>query len=720
MKRPLTVSSFAFAAGAFMVSLFNVKIALFLCGLLLLAFIICLFIKQLRNVAALTAVIFLVLGISFGEINLYPTQTMNVEKLSGATVENAEFVSEEQVTSSRTVGKLKLSDSESVTVLVTGTLTEPFEEYKLSGTLEPIIGQYKNYYLARGACLQITPDEITDTGKSGGSVIIKIASAIRNECSEKLYEYLPQKEASIIDAVLLGNKAALTSNLMESFRTSGAAHIAVVSGLHLSVVTSIVFGIMFFLTRRRRLSSAVSIIAVICFMLITGLNISVVRAGIMSIIMLCGVLFARRGDSLNNLGAAVLLITLFNPLAVFDLGFQLSVASTFGIITLAPYFIDGSKKYFTSKLARLFRKFIITPVAITLSAFIVTAPILIINFEYIGIYFIITNIVLSFAVPILLLFSMMFIIFVFIPFCGFIAYPAALLSGITAKLIAATVETVSAFPGARFEIDLIYSTQIVITLVLIVAVIGIIRRTRKSVIRASACAALAFCVILCAFAIYKSDSAELSLISTGDGITAIFEKNGESAVIACGGTSNKSTLQTELYESGNRNLVTIKGATRECAGLFGIVKRSCFSDNYYIQDSDYNKNTLKVLDETITYTYSDINKIRLWNSLTVHIIPLCNSTALVIELDSEYILILPNTEYAEDIPSEFKNPKLLISTKPVDTGEINADNTIIACSREHELENLDNVVYNDKTISLYQCEKISVNMKDKILYIKKG
>lgn len=562
------------------------------------------------------------------------------------------------------------------------------------------------------------PESITSTGEIGGNPVIRAAAAVRDACSDKLYDYLPQKEASIIDALLLGNKSSLTSNLLDSFRTSGAAHVAVVSGMHLSVVSSLVFGILFFITRKRRLSSVVSIIAVIGFMLITGLTLSVIRAGIMSIIMLCGGLFARRGDSLNSLGGAVLLITLFNPLSVFDMGFQLSVASTLGIITLSPYLIDESKKYLTGKVGRLLIKFIVTPVAISLSAFIVTAPIIIINFEYIGVYFLFTNILLSLAVPLLLLFSLLLIIFAFIPFCGFIAYPVGLLSGLTAKFISAVVAVISALPYAKLEIDLIYSTEIVVVLVLFVAAVGIIKRRRKSILKASACAVLVFSLIFSAFTVFKSNSTTLSLINTGNGITAILERNGESAVVACGGTSNKYTLQTELSDSGNRNLLTIKGGTRECGGLFGIVKSSCISDNYYIQDASYNRNTINSL-ETAT-VYSSINELRLWSCLTVYIIPLENSTASVIELGSEYILILPNPEYSQELPQQFRNPDLLISTEPVDTAEINADNTIIACNKENDLENSGNGIYNDKTMSLYQDGRISISFNDKIYYIKRG
>lgn len=149
MKRPLTVSGFAFGAGAFIVSLFDFKIALFLCALLIITFIVCFLIKKFRKAAVLTAIICFALGVSIGGLNLYYIQTSNVQRLNGASIENAAFIPEEYISRTRAVGQLTLSENDNVTVLVSGAFTEPYAEYRISGTLEKITGQYESYYLAR-------------------------------------------------------------------------------------------------------------------------------------------------------------------------------------------------------------------------------------------------------------------------------------------------------------------------------------------------------------------------------------------------------------------------------------------------------------------------------------------------------------------------------------------------------------------------------------------
>lgn len=719
MKRPLAVSGFALGIGAFIASLFNYKIALLLCALLGLAFIVCLLVKSFRNSFVICAIIFLGLGLTIGGLNLYlPAKTS--QSLSGKEINDAVFTHKETIGRTMAVGFLELNDKTTVNVLVIGTSTTPYNKYIISGTLEEISGTYKNYYLSRNTRLQITPDKIIDANKTGGNPILRAADFIREKCSQKLYEYLPQKEASVIDALFLGNKSALSSRLLENFRASGAAHVAVVSGMHLSVISSVILGILLFITKKRRLSCVVSMTGVACFMLVTGLTMSVTRAGIMAIIMLCGGLFARRGDSLNSLGAAVLIITALNPLSVLDIGFQLSVVSTLGIITVGSYAIKSLQKYSSTKTYNIALKYIITPAVISLSAFIATAPIVIIDFEYIGIYFIVTNILLSGAVPLLLLLSLLFTVFVFIPQCSFIFYPLGLISGLIAKFISYVVTSISKLPYAVLQIDLIYKNEIIIFLILFVTVITAIKRTRKSLIKASLCAVMAFCLIFSAFTVFKSDKAKLSLLSTGNGITAVLEKNGETAVISCGGSSNRSAFYSKLSNNSKRCLLTVRGGTKECGGLFSIVQNSCFCENYYIQNNSYNKRIIKSLDSSRVNTYSKQCSIKLWERFDLKIIPLEKSSAEVIELDEMYILLMPNPEYANKLPLKYRNPELLISTKPIDKSIINADKMIITCSKSLDSENKENNIYNDKTISLYQHETIDICFSDKIYFTKMG
>ncbi|MGN1111912.1 MAG: ComEC/Rec2 family competence protein, partial [Acutalibacteraceae bacterium] len=395
MKRPLTVAGFALGAGAFSAAYFSTEIALFLCSLCVLCFILSLIIKRFRKAVLCLILISLAVGLVLGSARLYSLEADAERLLQKPAVENAQFIPEKTVGENQTIGQLILSNGEELKAFVNGKNLKPFEVYRISGTLESLADSFKNYCYSRQISVQLYAQSAVPLGRTGGNPLFYTAYQVQSACSDKLYTYLPHKEASIIDALLLGNRLSLDRDLYYDFRTSGVAHIAVVSGMHLSVISSIVFMLCCFITRKRRLSSLIASFAVICFMLTTGFSLSVVRAGIMCIIMLSGYLFSRQGDTLNSLGFAVLLITLVNPLSLLDVGFQLSVMATLGIITLSPYIVKSCSRYIQSKLLQ---SLIITPVAISLSAFIATAPITFVNFDFIGVYFLFTNLLLTFAV----------------------------------------------------------------------------------------------------------------------------------------------------------------------------------------------------------------------------------------------------------------------------------------------------------------------------------
>lgn len=720
MKRPLAIAGFAFFAGAYIISMLGGKSALFLGAFSAAAIILCIAVKRFRRSSVICAIIFFAFGTALCSFNINFIKATEAAALNENEITDAVYVPTEKISSTKSVGSIILTNGESADVLVTGKEVELYNEYTLSGTPEEISGQYKNYYLSKNACLTIAPETIHYSGTSDINPIIRAANHINQKCSQKLYEYLPQKEATVVDALLLGNKAALSTPLINDFRTSGAAHVAVVSGMHLSVITSIIYGILMFLTKKRRISCAAAIVGVLCFMLIAGLTPSVTRAGIMNIIMLIGGLFARKGDSLNSLGGAVLLIALFNPLSVLDIGLQLSAASTLGIVTLGGYLESICERYFGIKQNGALMKFVISPISISISAFITTAPIIITSFKYFGVYFIITNLLLTAAVPLLLVFALIFIVAAFVPLLSFIAYPSALLSGLAAKYICAVIGVISDFPNARLEIDLIYSGEITAALCLLVAAVGIIKRTKKSVLKATVCAFLIFSLILSGFNAFKSDNTTLSILNTGNGITAILEKNGECAVISCGGSANKYKLQEKLDKYNGSCLLTVKGGTKESGGMFSLVQNTTVCENYYIQNLSTNKRAINSIDGGSVFLYSDTARLRFWNSFDVYLIPLEKSTAAVIELEEEYIMILPNPEYLNDLPEQYREPSLLISTKTVDNKLINADNTIIACAKTQDKKNEALGIYDDGTMSLYQDGEINVSFKDKIYFLQRG
>ena len=88
----------------------------------------------------------------------------------------------------------------------------------------------------------------------------------------------------------------------------------------------------------RRLAAGVAILGVIAYTLLVGADAAVVRAAIMGIIVVFGVIVGRKGVAHNTLAVAIIVMTALNPYTVWNVGFQLSVAATLGLIVYGGRF----------------------------------------------------------------------------------------------------------------------------------------------------------------------------------------------------------------------------------------------------------------------------------------------------------------------------------------------------------------------------------------------
>ena len=147
---------------------------------------------------------------------------------------------------------------------------------------------------------------------------------------------LNAEQSGVVRAICLGDKSGLTDDLRVAFRNSGLPHLLVVSGLHLTVIATAVF----VMTRRLRLggwlSRPVTALTVIGYMWLIGPTPSVIRAGVMCLVLLCGELAPRHSDSLNSLGLVLTVLLLASPYALLDLGMILSFAATGGLLIFMP------------------------------------------------------------------------------------------------------------------------------------------------------------------------------------------------------------------------------------------------------------------------------------------------------------------------------------------------------------------------------------------------
>ena len=133
-------------------------------------------------------------------------------------------------------------------------------------------------------------------------------------------------------AMVVGDRNRTDANIRSQFQQAGVSHILVVSGLHLSLVAAAVTAVCRRLFRRSGVVALCVALGVLAYMLLVGMTVSVVRAGVLTLLALAAPLLDRTADSYNSLGVALLLLLAFNPYAACDLGLLLSFAATLGVL----------------------------------------------------------------------------------------------------------------------------------------------------------------------------------------------------------------------------------------------------------------------------------------------------------------------------------------------------------------------------------------------------
>lgn len=225
---------------------------------------------------------------------------------------------------------------------------------------------YRTYLLSQG---------VGYLGKAEKLVVTEMPLRIKDiprRCAAWLGERLDDlygEYAGTLKGMVLGDTAAMSETVLESFQKSGVQHVLAVSGLHVSMIA----GALGFVINRLRLRTSVRFwlmaAAIWFYCLLVGAPPSAVRACIMANVVMGAQLFWRKSDMLCSISFAAILILLFNPLQLFHAGFQMSFAAVLGI----AFF----QRPFTAAFQRIyFPKWLASAASVSMAAQIGIAPVL--------------------------------------------------------------------------------------------------------------------------------------------------------------------------------------------------------------------------------------------------------------------------------------------------------------------------------------------------------
>jgi competence protein ComEC len=253
---------------------------------------------------------------------------------------------------------------------------------------------YRDYLAAQHIHSYMSSAEVTTLPGNGGNPFSRALYALKDKALSNIYRLFPDPEASLLAGILLGVDTGLTDDLQQAFKDTGTAHIIAISGFNISIIAGL-FVTFFsrFLGPRR--GALLAVIGIAFYTILVGADAAVVRAALMGGLALFAKQVGRRQFALNTLLAVALLMCLWNPLYIWDVGFQLSFFATLGLILYADPFSQFANriiiKYIPAsaaeKSAELFSEFVL----LTLAAQVATIPIMAYHFQRISLVSFIAN-----------------------------------------------------------------------------------------------------------------------------------------------------------------------------------------------------------------------------------------------------------------------------------------------------------------------------------------
>ena len=347
-------------------------------------------------------------------------------------------------------------------IFITGEFQEPQGMRNEGGF------NYKEYLKSLNIYGSVKAKNIKVIEQNKGNIFMNFTYKISDEIKENIEEFMGEKYSGLLIGLLLGDSSKIDENMEENFKITSLTHILAVSGAQVSYIIVAMYSLL-----KRKIgiqkTRVVIIASLIFYMTLTGFSPSIVRAGIMGIILMISGLVFRKNDIINSIAISLFFMLVYNPFLLENVGLQLSYLGTIGIIGFNKTIIlilkniqirNRKWKYKINRKLILLISKIKEILAVTMSASLAVVPVMIYHFNLFGTYFLITNLLASIIIgPITLLGTLLVII-------SFISINIAKVLSYILKFLIDILLFISSF--SKLPISKIYIPTPTITFIIII------------------------------------------------------------------------------------------------------------------------------------------------------------------------------------------------------------------------------------------------------------
>ncbi len=272
---------------------------------------------------------------------------------------------------------------------------------------------------------------------------------LKNWVEIRLNELYMEPESSFAAGLILGSRRGMPEDLAQAFQAVGLTHIVAISGYNISLIIAIMFTFFSFLHLKSRV--IITTLAIFLFVILVGASAAVVRAGIMGALALWALFTGRKSQVFFALLWSAFIMVFINPyILLYDVGFQLSFASTMGLLIFVPMLEELVPKWNRIPILR-------EALLLTLAAQISTTPLILFHF---GRFSWISPIANVLAAPFLapaMFFSAASIIF---------GAPVAMIAWVNLRLVELIALWLSALPWIEIPMTLSFTAFLFLNLIL--------------------------------------------------------------------------------------------------------------------------------------------------------------------------------------------------------------------------------------------------------------
>lgn len=373
--------------------------------------------------------------------------------------------------------------------------------------------------------------------KTNSRHLKRILSDFRRRQISELRRLMSEDNGGVLAGMIFGETRYIAENTEFNLYRCGVGHILSVSGLHVSIIASILMAIL----KKAGVNKFIrfGIMNVVLFLLIVLANtpISAIRATIMLDMLYSAELFGEQNDSLNSLCIAVLLISVLDCYAIYSSGFILSVSGTFGIAVFTPYLTD--------KIKGAVKKAIISAVCTSIAVM----PATIFYFDEISLISPISNILLIPICTIAMILGMLFIITGGI--FTFLLYPADLLLTVVVKITDISADV----PFATLSRTADFMPVLVLISAFLTVALYLFSGKKKVLITAISAVIMTNMWVFAIYGKIAENRLTIAVLGEGDSVASVISCKGENIIVDLGGKGNNEEYVAKyLIEKGIRQI----------------------------------------------------------------------------------------------------------------------------------------------------------------------